>query len=94
MAGAVESYQAPPATDLQQALQDQIPTAFLFTESYIEMLISNEIRAYLSTEWAGVDCTLGDFKLFDGFSLSCTISCAVLSTDAYLLSSLCHYYIY
>lgn len=32
-AGAVESYQAPPATVFLQALHFQIPTACLFTES-------------------------------------------------------------
>ena len=94
-AGAVESYQAPPATTFLQALHLQIPTADLFTESYFTRDVNKRNAiAYLSAEWARVSCSLSDLELFDGFSLSRTISSSVFAEDANLLCSLCHYYIY
>ena len=94
-AGAVESYQAPPATTFLQALHLQMPTADLLTVSYkAQTVIKSSSFAYLSTEGAGVGCPLGDLELFDGFSLSSTISSSVFAEDAHLLCSLFHYYIY
>ncbi len=94
-AGAVESYQAPPATTFLQALHLQIPTADLFTESYFTRnMIETRSNAYLSAEGAGVSSSLSDLELFDGFSLSRTISSSVFAEDTNLLCSLCHYYIY
>ena len=94
-AGAVESYQAPPATTFLQALHLQIPTADLFTESYFTRnTVTTRSKAYLSAEGAGVSCSLSDLELFDGFSLSRTISSSIFTEDAHLLCSLCHYYIY
>ena len=60
------------------------------------MLMKNqdEMKAYLAAEGAAVSCSLSDFELFDGFSLSSTISSSVFAEDAHLLCSLCHYYIY
>ncbi len=91
-AGAVESYQAPPATVFLQALHLQIPTATLFIASYIGKI--KDCFAYLSAEGALVNSSLSDLELFDGFSLSSTISSSILAKDSHLLCSLCHYYIY
>ena len=90
-AGAVEIYQAPPATTFLQALHLQIPTATLLTASYT--IDDKRDVTYLSAEGAAIGSPLGDLELFDGFSLSHTISSSVLAEDANLLSSLCHYYI-
>ena len=87
-AAAVDTYQAPPATVFLQALHFHMPTASLLTVSY-EKLKSN--KTYLSAEGASIGCTLSDFELFDGFSLSSSISSSVLSADSDLLCSLCHY---
>ena len=54
----------------------------------------NEMEAYLAAEGTTVSSSLSDFELFDGFSLSSTISSSVFAEDAHLLCSLCHYYIY
>ena len=93
-AGAVEIYQAPPATTFLHALQAQIPTAALLTVSYSNSALIGLWISYLSTEWAAISCSLSDLELFDGFSLSRTVSSSVLSKDAHLLCSLRHYYIY
>ncbi len=54
----------------------------------------DEIKVYLAAEGAAISSSLSDFELFDGFSLSSTISSSIFAEDAHLLCSLCHYYIY
>jgi len=96
-AAGVESYQAPPAIFLFVYLHFQIPTAYLLTHSYKQAIQFVKLTslsmgcAYLATEWAHVFGMLSDFELLDDLSEGSTVAGAILSTDSYLLSSLCHY---
>jgi hypothetical protein len=78
-AAVVETVHAPPAIVFLQALQCQIPTAVLFTESYrnqqrqlFPMQFPN--KDYLSAESASVSRVLRDFHLFDLLTQRSTIT--------------------
>ena len=78
-AAVVETVHAPPAIVFLQALQCQIPTAVLFTESYSNQKKSDlrpnkRLDSYLSAESAGVSRVLRDFHLFDLLTQRSTIT--------------------